>query len=56
MEHPLGVEPQMGLFEGGADAAAAMRTRGLGALACLPDEVRLWVACCCSCGLRCMAA
>ena len=29
----------MGLFEGGADASAAMRTRGLGALACLPDEV-----------------
>lgn len=31
----------MGLFEGGADAAAAMRTRGLGALACLPDEALL---------------
>lgn len=43
MEHPLGVQPQVGLFGGDADAAAELRRRGLGALAALPDEALLGV-------------
>lgn len=39
MEHPHGVQPQMGLFGDGGDAAASARARGLGALGALPDEV-----------------
>lgn len=43
MEHPLGVQPLMGLFEGGADASARLRSAGLGRLAALPDEALLSV-------------
>jgi hypothetical protein len=43
MEHPHGVQPALGLFEGSADAARSMRSAGLGALALLPDECILAV-------------
>lgn len=41
MEHPHGVQPALGVFGDGGDAAAALRSAGLGALACLPDEALL---------------
>ena len=38
MEHPHGVQPVLGLFDGGSDDALSVRSAGLGRLAALPDE------------------
>lgn len=43
MEHPYGVQPALGVFDEGSDEARSVRSRGLGALAVLPDEAILGV-------------
>jgi hypothetical protein len=41
MEHPHGVQPVLGLFDGGSEGSRSVRSIGLGALAALPDECLL---------------
>ena len=41
MEHPHGVQPNLGLFDEGGAAGLSVRSAGLGRLAALPDEALL---------------
>jgi hypothetical protein len=41
MEHPHGVQPNLGLFDEGGAATPSVRSAGLGRLAALPDEALL---------------